>query len=105
MDLLSKAYATASDSDEDGAAGSQGGGGGVPEQWGPLPLPPKRLRPETLSANGIQMAAFLPPSHHAETPIPGRYISKRQREAASDPKPTAGKPNRVAPSPGNSRPC
>ncbi|KAH6834820.1 hypothetical protein C2S53_000905 [Perilla frutescens var. hirtella] len=102
MDLLSKAYATASDSDDDGGGNH---GGGVTEHWNPLPPPPKRLRPETLSANPIQMPSFRPlPSHNVETPIPGGYISKRQRAAVSDPKQTAPNPNYVAPSPGNSRP-
>ncbi|KAL1546643.1 WD repeat-containing protein 25 isoform X2 [Salvia divinorum] len=102
MDLLNKAYATASDSDEDGGAGRQDGGGGVPEQWCPLPPPPKRLRPEKLSTSQIQMATFPPPSHHADAPIPGRYISKRQRAATLNPTPTAGNRSYVAPSPGNS---
>lgn len=88
MDVLSKAYPTASDSDEDDD------GGGVSEHWNPFPPPPKRPRPETLSANPIR-----PPSHHAEALIPGRYISKRQIAAASDPI-----PHYVAPSPGNFMP-
>lgn len=93
MDLLSKAYATASESDEDDSSGGGGlnHGGGVSKQRNPFPLPSKRLRPEKLLANPIR-----PQSHHMEAPIPGRYISKRQRAAASDPIPYY-----VAPSPGN----
>ncbi|XP_042003892.1 WD repeat-containing protein 25-like isoform X3 [Salvia splendens] len=94
-----KAYSTASDSDEDGGAGRKDGGGGVPEQWGPLPPPPKRLRPKKLSTSQIQMATFPPPSHHAEAPIAGRYISKRQRAATLDPIPTTGNRSYIAPSP------
>lgn len=100
MDLLAEAYATASDNDDDE---NVGGGGSEPSN--PLSPPPKRARPETLLANPIHMPLFRAPSLHAEAPIPGRYISKRQRAAlAADPK-----LNYVLPSPGsllysNSRP-
>ncbi|KAI3457029.1 hypothetical protein Pfo_013692 [Paulownia fortunei] len=92
MDLLSKAYATASDDDDDGDVFAGGG----TEHSNPLPPPPKRVRPETLSANPIQMPVFRRPSLHAEAPVPGRYISKRQRAAlAADPKLTDPNPNYV----------
>ncbi|KAL2245382.1 WD repeat-containing protein 25 [Sesamum indicum] len=74
MDLLSKAYATASDDDDDDA----GGGSGHSNPYVP---PPKRIRPEKPMASAIQMPLNLPPSLPTEAPIPGRYISKRQRAA------------------------
>ncbi|KAL0306442.1 UNVERIFIED_CONTAM: hypothetical protein Sradi_6061500 [Sesamum radiatum] len=75
MDLLSKAYATASDDDDDNDAG---GGSGYSNPYVP---PPKRIRPETSMASPIQMPVYRPPSLPTEAPVPGRYISKRQRAA------------------------
>lgn len=79
MDLLSKAYSTASDDEEDGSGGGEGS-----KNWNPLPSPPpKRSRPETPSANIIRMPVYRYPNPPPEPPMPGRYISKRQRAALS----------------------
>ncbi|PIN08862.1 WD40 repeat-containing protein [Handroanthus impetiginosus] len=79
MDLLFKSYATASDDDDD-----DGGGSG---HSNPLPPPPKRARPETSLSNPTQMSGFRRPNLPAEAPIPGSYVSKRQRAAlAANPK-------------------
>ncbi|KAL8033671.1 hypothetical protein ABFX02_13G174400 [Erythranthe guttata] len=94
MDLLSKAYASASDDDDDGARVAVAGGRS--EHSNPFPPPTKRSRRETYSANPIQMPVFRRPSFPAEASIPGSYISKRQRAAiAADAKPTEPNPNCV----------
>lgn len=99
MDLLSKAYGTASDDDADDRGNVAGG---IPEHSDPFSPPPKRSRPETSFANPIPMPVFRRPSFAAEAPIPGSYISKRQRAAISeDPKPTEPNPTYVHPSPGS----
>lgn len=99
MDLLSKAYGTASDDDADDRGNVAGG---IPEHSDPFSTPPKRSRPETSFANPIPMPVFRRPSFAAEAPIPGSYISKRQRAAISaDPKPTEPNPTYVHPSPGS----
>ncbi|KAL8529841.1 hypothetical protein ACS0TY_007048 [Phlomoides rotata] len=77
MDLLTKAYASLSDGDDENV------GGGESEHSNPLPPPPKRARFQPLMEKPVQRPVF----RHSDPPMPGRYISKRQRAglAASDP--------------------
>lgn len=87
MDLLSQAYATASGSDDDDV-------GKGSENWNASPPPPKRTRPETSFPNRIQMPVYRYPNPPPEVPIPGRYISKRQRAALAA-NPTGNDDNRA----------
>ncbi|KAL3652505.1 hypothetical protein CASFOL_002186 [Castilleja foliolosa] len=98
MDLLSKAYASpSSDEDGDGAAG-----GRFRHSNRLSRPPPKRARPETSLPNTLLMPVFRRPSLPAEAPIPGSYISKRQRAAlASNPTLPGPNPDSVVPSPGS----
>ncbi|KAL6553893.1 hypothetical protein OROMI_019566 [Orobanche minor] len=94
MDLLSKAYAS------DGEDGDGAAGGGYEHLNSLSYPPPKRARPESWFRNPIQMPAFPRPSYHVEAPIPGSYISKRQRAAlASNQNLTDWNPSYVDPSP------
>ncbi|GER48302.1 transducin/WD40 repeat-like superfamily protein [Striga asiatica] len=94
MDLLSKAYATASD-DEDGGGGVAGTG----SRHSHPPPPPKRVRGSTSFPNSSQMSVFRLPNFPAEAPIPGSYISKRQRALVSDPTLSEPNPPHADPSP------
>ncbi|CAA0828011.1 Transducin/WD40 repeat-like superfamily protein [Striga hermonthica] len=95
MDLLSKAYAAASD-DEDGDGGVAGAG----SRHSHPPPPPKRVRGSTSFPNSSQMPVFRLPSFPAEAPIPGSYISKRQRASlVSDPTLSEPNPTHADPSP------
>ncbi|KAK6157126.1 hypothetical protein DH2020_011374 [Rehmannia glutinosa] len=95
MDLLSKAYSTASDDDDGDSVTGRGS-----QYTNPFSPPPKRSRIETSFSNPIQMPGLRRPNLHTEAPIPGGYISKRQRAAlATDPKVIDPNPKSVDPSP------
>ncbi|XP_073054605.1 uncharacterized protein [Primulina eburnea] len=92
MDLLSKAYSTASD--DDGAAEY---GGERSEEKHLFKPPPKRIRIETSHAIPAPLPIPAP-----EAPIPGGYISKRHRAAlALGPKLPDTNPVSCSLSPGN----
>ncbi|KAL2523637.1 Transducin/WD40 repeat-like superfamily protein [Abeliophyllum distichum] len=82
MDLLCRAYSTASDEDDDGEQS---------EHPPPAPPPPfKRAKCDLPNPSPKPVHVYRPsssPNLPTEAPIPGRYISKRERAAlASAPK-------------------
>lgn len=98
MDLLCNAYSTASDEEE-----SDNGNRRQPESELPRP---KRVRMETFVHKPRTMSVYRhspSPSLPPEAPLPGRYISKRER-AASTSGTTVHNPNSTSmpvPSPGS----
>ncbi|GAB4846264.1 hypothetical protein Ancab_025263, partial [Ancistrocladus abbreviatus] len=65
MDLLCNAYLNASDDEE-------------PDRWNP----PKRLKPDVAAPNAQPKASYsqiYTPTQPTGAPVPGRYISKRER--------------------------
>lgn len=81
MDLLRNAYSTASDEDDDKS--------GHVER--PALPPSKRPKPGNPSTSFKSFPVTRPnyaPNHPNETPLPGRYISKRERAVLASPPPT-----------------